>query len=883
MSDERRLSDDIDAEIADHIARRVRELVGTGVSHDDAHAQARAEFGDFGRAKRELLTIDTRISRRQRPRLWSGLGADMRTASRRLAGQAGTSGLTIVTMALAIGVAAAVFSIVDQLILRPPPFAHADRLVDVWHLTGPAGPGSSGGSMLQPRKVLGWQQQPAVFERVEAYAGALFDLTGEGTPARTQARIVSLGLFDMLGIKPFLGRTFASDEGAPGSEKVVMLGHAFWRTRFGGSPDALGARLVLNDEPYTVIGVLPRNTMLLTDDEPVWLPFDLRAWIDAPRMYNFHGVARLAPGMNVETARESANRVAEALSADQPLPGSWYLGIDKKNVAAVPPQSRTALFVLLGAVTLLLLIACVNATSLTLGQLLKRQREIELRAAIGASRWRLMRETLVETLLIASASGAVAIAVAYLTLDVLLAVAPESFVFRATRAVEIDLRVLAVMAGATLGAGLLVGLMPALRSSRVDLSQSLRDAVKGSARGLSFSRGIGVLVVLEVALSMVVLVGAALMSRTLAAYYALDPGFDVDKLVTTRIALPSHRYPTEHSRREFFDALDARLLAQPGIEGSAYAWGIPPSTGWGSATPQPEGGEAGSELEYAASAVSPAYFETTGTRLLAGRPFMADESEGVAILSESFARLLWPDGTAVGRRFRDSPATPWITVVGVARNVETRFTPNRQAPYWYFPYAKPREPVTVPSAAERVRSYASRSLIVRAADPSAVIPAIRNQIHAIDPTLPVEEFTLGSEIYAEPFAQQRFLLIVMTVLSAMAVLLVALGIFGVLSQAVTRRRREIGIRVALGAGHARLIRMLVGRGLVLAIAGAALGTAASMAGARMLESLLFGVSPFDAVSFAAVVVLILLVALVACWWPTRRALAVEPTEVLRSE
>lgn len=880
MSDDRRLSDDIDAEIADHIERRMRELRHTGLGEADARARAAAEFGDLPAAKLELLTIDTRISRRRRPRIWSGLGGDVRSAARRLAGQPGATALTVLTLALAIGVAAAVFSIVDQLILRPPPFLHADRLVDVWHLTGPGG---GGGSALHPLKVLGWQEQTAIFERMEVYAGAELDLTGEGRPERVPARVVSLGLFDMLGIRPFLGRSFNADEGAPGSEKVVMLGHAFWCARFGGSPDAIGARLVLNDEPHTIVGVLPRNTTLLTDDEPLWLPFALRAWSNAPRMYGFHGVGRLAPGLGVAAARQASDAVAAKLGAERPLRGSWYLSFDKKEAAAVPPQSRSALFVLLGAVGLLLAIACVNTTTLSLGQLLKRQRELELRAAIGASRWRLTREALLETLLLAAVAGLTAVAVAHGTLGLLLGGAPDNFAFRATRAIEIDLRVLAVMAAATAGAGLLTGLLPGLRASRVDISQSLRDGVRGSERGLSFSRGIGALVVIEVALSMTLLVGAALMSRTLGAYYALEPGFDVEKLVTTRVALPSHRYPTERSRREFFQTLDARLEALPVIEGSAYAWGIPPNAGWGVAIPQPEGGVVGEEVEYVASAVSPTYFETTGTPILTGRTFTPDETDGVVVISESFAQLMWPSGGAVGKRFRESPDDVWVTVVGVAGNVETRLQPDQRAHYMYIPWAIPTQPVPMPYGAERARSYSSRVLIVRAADPASVSGFIRDQIHAIDPQQPVEEFTLGSEIYAEPFAQQRFLLIVMSVLASMAVLLVAMGIFGVLSQAVTRRRREIGIRVALGADAARLIRMLVGRGVAMTAAGAAIGTAASVAGARTLESLLFGVSPFDAVSFGSVILLLLLVSLVACWWPTRRALAVEPAEVLRSE
>jgi putative ABC transport system permease protein len=374
------------------------------------------------------------------------------------------------------------------------------------------------------------------------------------------------------------------------------------------------------------------------------------------------------------------------------------------------------------------------------------------------------------------------------------------------------------------------------------------------------------------------------MSRTLLSFYSIDPGFAVNELMTVDLALPSQRYASEEARREFFDALDAGLRRQPGIEASAYAWGIPPAAGYSAGLLEAEGRQPlPTEMEYFTNLVSPTYFDATGTPLHAGRAFThADGDEGV-ILSESFAQLLWSGEPAVGRRMRESPDDIWHTVVGVAGDVEARswrgersslqmYRPLRSPPGWY-----------ARAAVRSQREYITQRLIVRASNPALVPQAVREHIRLLDPHQPVGTFISGAAIYAEPFAQQQFLLTAMGTLAGIALLLAALGIFGVLSQAVTRRRREIGIRVALGAGTARMVGMLVGRGVTLAAIGAALGTVASMAGARTLESLLFGVSPFDVVSFAGVVVLLLAVALVACWWPTRRALAVEPAEVLRSE
>ena len=882
MSDLRRLSDEIDAEIADHLERRVRALRDAGLTDAAARARAEAEFGDLADTRRELLAIDGRIdTKRQRGRHWSGIGHDVRAAARRLAGQRGVTAFTILTLALAIGVAAAVFSIVDQLILRSPPFVHADRLVNVWHQTGP---GRAGGSGLTAGKIVGWQQQPAVFERLEAYIGASFDLTESAEPQRISARVVSLGLFDMLGITVRIGRPFTAGDGAPGSEKVAIISHEFWTSRLGGSPGALGSHLVLNDERHTIVGVLGPGTTLLTDDEPVWLPVDLHAW-GARAPQRFFGIGRLNAALDVARARSAADALAAELGKSTPLAGTWYLGIDGKRSAVLAATTRQAMFVLLGAVTLLLVIACVNVTSFCLGQALRRGRELRLRAALGAGRWRLLRESLVETLVVAAVAGAAAAAIAHMALAVLIAAAPAGMASMKTRPVEIDGRVLAVMTLVTLTAGLLAGILPGIRSSRIDLSRALPDGTRGSARGLSFDAGVGALVVMEVALATVLLVGSTLMSRTLINYYAVRPGFDVGKLMTVEIALPSHRYPTEQARRQFFGALDAALRGHAGIEASAYAWGIPPVAGSLMGRAQAEGrAPLSGDLEYFANAVSPTYFETTGTRLVAGRAFTAADADDQVILSEAFARLLWADEPAVGRRMRQSTDDRWLTVVGVAGNVESRWDAGQRSDLQiYVPLALPRVTAAPASTGPVGRSYVRQLLIVRAADSAPVPAEVRAQIRLLNPDLPIGTFTSGAEIYATPLAEQRLVLTVMGAFSGIALLLAAMGIFGVLSQAVTRRRREIGIRRALGAGSRRLLLMLVGRGGALAVAGVAVGAGASLAGVRTLEGLLFGVSPFDAASFALVGAIILLAALLACWWPASRALTVDPAEVLRSE
>jgi predicted permease len=370
----------------------------------------------------------------------------------------------------------------------------------------------------------------------------------------------------------------------------------------------------------------------------------------------------------------------------------------------------------------------------------------------------------------------------------------------------------------------------------------------------------------------------------LLAYYTIEPGFDVDRLMTVDLALPSHRYPDDRARRDFLAALDTALRGQAGIEATAYAWGLPPAAGSLSARVQAEGAEPlPADLEYFANAVSPTYFEATGTRLLAGRAFTHSDGDDHVILSEAFARLLWGDELAVGKRMRESPNGPWQTVIGVTRNVESRWKSGQPSNLqMYVPLLLPPATAVSPSSGPARRSYIRQMLIVRAYEPASVPAAVRTQIRSIDPDQPVGRFRAGADIYAVPIAHQHFMLTVMGGLAGVALLLAIIGIFGILSQAVTYRRREIGIRLALGANQRSVVRMLVGHGLALAGIGAVCGLGVSMAGVKTLEGLLFGVSPLDATSYVLVLTVLLVAALVACVWPTARALAVDPAEVLRS-
>jgi predicted permease len=814
---------------------------------------------------------------------------DIRFAVRRLARRPGFSILSIGTLALGIGIATSVFSLVDQTVLRPAPFLFAHRLVDVLHINRTTG---GGGNSLTPAKILGWQGQPALFERFEAFTPEQMDVISSGEPERLWGATVSLGLFPMLGVHPQFGREFAEGDGRPGSARVVIISHAMWRERFGGRSDVLGAQVMLNDVPHTVIAVMPRKFRLRGDDESFWLPVDLAGYLNDPAMSRFYGLGRLAPGVAHAEAQRIADEMADRLQKESPLPNTWGLSVREKKVARVDETTRTALFVLLGAVGFVLLISCANVANLFLSQAPVRQREMAIRSALGAARFQLMRGVLAESVLLAIAGGAIGITIAQWAVRAIMAAAPERMLWMSTTPIEVDGRVVLVAAALTLITGVLFGIIPAVRGSRPNLEATLRSGGQAPARG-SYGRIPGTLVVLEVAFAVILLVGAALMTRTLVNLNAIEAGFEPEGVVMLHVALPSDRYPSHVARAGFFDAVTQKLQNVAGIEAVAVSQGVPPSIGAISfGRPEIEGiGTPDSKTVVVPNGdVSPSYFETLGIPFISGRNFAANDPDDAVVVSEAFAKRYWPDGNAVGKRFRMSANWPWATVIGVVGSVTATTGLDDRTDLQFYsnwrarPAAAPKPAATPAPARNPVRrAYDYRFLIVRAADAANAVPLIKQQIWAVDPRQPVERVTLAADAYAEMFAKQRFVLVLMSGFALLALALTAAGLFGVLSQAVAQRTREIGVRMALGATPADVVKLVVSRGMVLTCLGALLGTGCALGFVKTLRALLYGVSPADPASFGSVAAILFAVALAACWLPTRAAVRVDPSVALRSE
>jgi putative ABC transport system permease protein len=709
-----------------------------------------------------------------------------------------------------------------------------------------------------------------------------FDVTGDAEPERIFGLHVSLGLFSMVGVAPRLGRDFAAGDGRPGGERSAIISEDLWRRRFGAEADALGRIITLNDQPYTIVGVMPRRFRLIFDKEAVWLPVDIAANRGDASLGAFYGLGRLAAGVRFADAQRMSDTIADRMQAATPLARSWDLSLDKKQVASVDPVTRTALYVLLGAVSFVLFITCANVANLFLSHAPLRLREMAICAALGSGRRRLIAGVLVESLAIAIAGGALGLVLAKWGVAAMMAAAPAGLSFRTTSAVEVDGRIVAVAFGLTLLTGLVIGLLPALRGSRPNIETTLRSS--SSAARSSFGRAPAALLVFEVAFSVVLLIGAALMARTLANLHAIEPGFEPSGLIAMHVDLPTDRYPTVGSRAAFFEAAFERLKAVPGVTDVALATGTPSGQGgfsWGEI--QGEGGAPlPGETLVPINTVSPAYFGTLRIPIVAGRTFEPGDPSDATIISRGFADRLWPGANAVGRRFRFGPTSPWRIVVGVAANVESRAAGRERTDLqMYYQMATRSTTPPAPQQGPRRRTYAQRLLIVRAPDPSASLAEIKRQIWTIDANQPIDRVALVSDSYAEAFGRQQFVLVLMSVFAAIAVALTAAGIVGVLSQIVVRRTREIGIRMALGARPADVLRQILSRGLTLTLAGAAIGIGASVWLTRVLRALLFGVSPTDPLTFTAVALFLVVIALASCWLPARAAMRIEPASALR--
>ena len=809
---------------------------------------------------------------------------DVRYGLRVLRQKPGFTAVAVLTLALGIGANTAVFSLVSAVLVRPLQYREAERLVTVWE------DGTAAGF---PRDVLAvgnfadWRAQNNVFEEMAAVDQRTFDLTGEGgEPEKIFGLGVTSNFFPLLGAEPALGRVLLPEEDRPGAARVAVLSHGLWQRRFGGERSAVGREVLLNGEHYTVVGVTPADFQFAYPNVDLWIPVAF-----TPEQLADHGnhylevVARLKPGVTIEQARADLNVVAGRISEAYPDDATGL------SAAVVPLREylagsvRTPLLLLLAAVALVLLIACANVAGVLLSRAAARRREIAVRAALGASRLRIVRQLMTESVLLSAAGGLLGALLALWTFSFLQQLVPAGM--RAMAEPRLDSAVLGFTLLVSLAASLAFGLAPALQASKTDLNDALKQA--GGRGGAGSGRRLrGAFVVAEVALALVLLVGAGLVVRTLYNLRGQYSGLRPESVLTLRTQLADNRYREPARRAAFYEGVLGRVKGLPGVVAAGYTTAVPLTRKGGANGLSVEGRDNGPNSNWNANhrQVSPGYFRALGLAVREGRALTEQDDEGappVVAVNETLARSFWPGEGALGKRFKvgapDSPQ-PWLTVVGVVEDVRQMASDEPVKAEMYVPYRQ----AAVYWKSSTYASFAPRDLVVRTSvAPTSLAPAVREAVREVDAYQPVSGVRTLEEVLGRDTAQRRVGVILLAAFAGLALLLAALGIYGVLAFFVVQHTPEIGVRMALGASPADMLRMVVGRGMRLALAGVGLGLACAVALTRLIESQLFGVSATDPLTFAGLALLLAAVALLACLVPARRATKVDPMVALRYE
>ena len=808
---------------------------------------------------------------------------DIRYGLRVLWQKPGFTAVAVLTLALGIGANTAVFSLVSAVLVRPLQYREAERLVMLWE------DGTAAGF---PRDVPAvgnyaeWRAQNKVFEDVAALDQRVYDLTGEGgEPQKIFGLGVTSNFFPLLGAEAKLGRALLPEEDRPGASRVAVLSHGLWQRRFGGERSAVGRDVILNGEPYHIVGVMPADFQFEYPNVDLWVPaaFTPEQLADHASHY-LDVVGRLKPGVTVEQAEADLNVIARGISEAHPD--------DAANLkAAVVPlrehlagDARRPLLLLLAAVALVLLIACANVAGVLLSRAAARRREIAVRAALGASRLRIVRQLMTESALLSAAGGVVGALLALWTFSFLGQLVPAGL--GAVAEPRLDAAVLGFTLFVSLVASIAFGLAPALQASKTDLSDALKQT--GGRSGAGAGRRLrGAFVVAEVALALVLLVGAGLVVRTLYNLHEQYAGLKPESVLTVRTQLADNRYREPARRAAFYDRVLERVKSLPGVVAAGYTTAVPLMRKGGANGLSIEGKDNGPNANWNANhrQVSPDYFRALGVALREGRGLEERDDEGslpVAVINETMARSFWPGETAVGKRFKvglpDSPQ-PWLMVVGVVEDVRQMASDEPVKAEMYVPY---RQAVVYWKAGNNW--FAPRDLVVRTSvEPKSLAPAVREAVKEVDPYQPVSGVLTLEEVLRLDTAQRRVGMILLAAFAGLALLLAALGIYGVLAFFVVQHTPEIGVRMALGASPGDMLRMVVGRGMRLALAGVGVGLAAAFALTRLIESQLFGVSASDPLTFAGLALLLAAVALLACLIPARRATKVDPMVALRYE
>lgn len=863
-----RVERDLDDELAAHLAMLIDEKIAGGVSADKALRAARLELGGVDQVKEQVRDVRLGATIEQ---VW----LDVRYALRMLRKNPGFTAIVLITLALGIGVNTAIFSLVDGILLRPLQYEQPDRLV----------------RLIQSQPQLGldtWNLSQASFaalrdnthslEAVAAYSTSGANLTGDGDPERISLGTVSADFFKVLGLPPVLGRAFRAGEDTPGNNGVCVISFGFWQRRFAGDPDIVGRSLNLNGAAIEVVGVMPAGLSFPRPETEIWIPLALNPTRTAP--YFLRAIARLGPGVSPSEAEAETTSALWDYARQHPDISESRIPLDQGSALktivnplkqAMVGATEKPLIILLCAVGLVLLIACANVANLLLARATSRVREIAVRFALGATPSRVARQLLTESLVLAFIGAAGGVMLAWLGVRMLDRM-PTDGIPR-VEVVRVDGRVLAFTAGLALLTGLLFGLMPALRAYRMGMVAAMHEGGRG---GKSSRRSNSALVAAQFALSFVLLIGAGLLLKSFQRLQSVELGFNPEKLLTMSVSLPARKYPKPEQSLQFYQSLIDRLRSLPGVRAAGLTTSIPFGGDGNTDNFIVEGHEPGTGDEGVQAqlvSMTPGNLQAMGIALLRGRDFLESDksdSQPVAIVDETLARMYWPDGDALGKRVETTGDLQWMTIVGVVGGIKEGGLAEKLQPHIYAPLAQ--SPTLL------------AKLVIRTeGPPNSTIGAVRTAVSELDPGIPLYSIRSMNDVIGRTLNSQRLTNLLLTSFSVVALLLAAVGIYGTMSLYVGSRKNEFGIRLALGAQPGVLLRLVLREGMLLIAAGTAIGVGGALVLTRAIASLLFEVSPTDPVVFTAVPLLLVLVALAACFVPARRASRVDPMVALRCE